>query len=145
LAFPEISLTREDFASCIHFARDFLQPHWSIILEPFNVLKSRPVELVEILPHTIRCTSHQVEFWGLRVVLRELHSIGRVKLPVVINHFFLAFRPVEAPSAMEVEFKNTDERCLVDRSLQFFSPGRRHTAQWRGAEGVVTHFTSGRQ
>jgi hypothetical protein len=61
-------------------------------------------------------------------------SIGELELPVGINHFFLAFRPVEAPSAMEVEFKNTDERCLVDRSLQFFSPGRRHTAKWRGTE-----------
>jgi hypothetical protein len=52
------------------------QPHWWTILESFNVLKSRPVDLVEILPHTIRCTSHQVEFWALGVVLRELPSIG---------------------------------------------------------------------
>jgi AraC-like DNA-binding protein len=41
---------------------------------------------------------------------------------------------------MEVEFKDTQERFFVDRSLQFFSPGRRLTTQWRGAEGVVMHF-----
>ena len=103
-------------------------------------LKSRSVDLAEILPHTIRCTSDQVQFAGLRVVVRELPSTGELELPVGFNHFWLAFRPVEAPQRMEVEFKDTDERCLVDRSLQFFSPGRRHTAEWRGAEGVVTHF-----
>jgi AraC-like DNA-binding protein len=103
-------------------------------------LEPRPIDLAEILPHTIRCTSDQVQFAGLRAVVRELPATGKLYLPVGTSHFWLAFRPVEAPQRMEVEFKDTQERFFVDRSLQFFSPGRRLTTQWRGAEGVVTHF-----
>jgi AraC-like DNA-binding protein len=103
-------------------------------------LKPRPVDLAQILPHTIRCTSDQVQFGGLRVVVRDLPSTGGLDLPAGTNHFWLAFRPLEAPQRMEIEFKDTHERFLADRSLQFFSPGARLTIEWRGAEGVVTHF-----
>lgn len=103
-------------------------------------LKPRPIDLAETLPHTIRCTSEPVHFGGLRVVVRDLPSTGGLDLPAGTNHFWLAFRPVEAPQRMEVEYKDTHEQCLVDRSLLFFSPGARHTVEWKGGEGVATQF-----
>ena len=48
--------------------------------------------------------------------------------------------PAEAPGRMLVTFKDTQERCFVDRSLHFFAPGQRHAVEWRGGRGPVVQF-----
>ena len=45
--------------------------------------------------------------------------------------------PAEAPERMLVTFKDTQERCFVDRSLHFFAPGQPHAVEWRGGRGPV--------
>ena len=45
--------------------------------------------------------------------------------------------PAEAPERMLVTFKDTQERCFVDRSLHFFAPGQPHAVEWRGGGGPV--------
>jgi AraC-like DNA-binding protein len=77
-------------------------------------LKPRPIDRAEFLPHTTRFTSDKLQFGGLRVLMREVPSTGELDLPAGINHFWLAYRPVELPQRMEVEFKEG----LVEQPLR---------------------------
>ena len=105
------------------------------------VLKPRPVDLTEVEPHSIRHASHRGTAADLRVIVREHEaSKGGMYLPGGTSHFWLEFRPAEAPERMLVTFKDTQERCFVDRSLHFFAPGQRHAVEWRGGRGPVVQF-----
>jgi Helix-turn-helix domain len=105
------------------------------------VLKPRPVDLTEVEPHNIRHASHRGTAADLRVIVREHEaSEGGMDLPGGTSHFWLEFRPAEAPERMLVTFKDTQERCFVDRSLRFFAPGQRHAVEWRGGRGPVVQF-----
>jgi AraC-like DNA-binding protein len=105
------------------------------------VLKPRPVDLTEVEPHNIRHASHRGTSADLRVIVREHEaSAGGVDLPGGTSHFWLAFRPAEAPERMLVTFKDTHERCFADRSLHFFAPRQRHAVEWRGGKGPVVQF-----
>ena len=103
--------------------------------------KPRPVDLTEVEPHNIRHASHCGTAADLRVIVREHEaSKGGMYLPGGTSHFWLEFRPAEAPERMLVTFKDTQERCFVDRSLHFFAPGQRHAVEWRGGKGPVVQF-----
>src|ERR1700734_2374069 len=72
------------------------------------ILKPRPVDLTEVEPHNIRHASHCGTAADLRVIVRELEaSEGDLDLPGGTSHFWLAFRPAEAPERMIVTFKDT--------------------------------------
>ena len=102
------------------------------------VLKPRPVDLTEVEPQNIRHSSHRGTAADLRVIVREHEaSEGGMYLPGGTSHFWLEFRPAEAPERMLVTFKDTQERCFVDRSLHFFAPGQPHAVEWRGGRGPV--------
>ena len=78
------------------------------------VLKPRPVDLTEVEPHSIRHASHRGTAADLRVIVREHEaSKGGMYLPGGTSHFWLEFRPAEAPERMLVTFKDTQERCFV--------------------------------
>jgi AraC-like DNA-binding protein len=108
---------------------------------PPLLVKSRPVDLTEVEPQNIRHASHRGISAGLRVIVREHEaSAGGVDLAGGTNHFWLAFRPAEAPERMLVTIKDTYESWFAERSLQFFAPGQRHAVEWRGAKGPVVQF-----
>jgi AraC-like DNA-binding protein len=105
------------------------------------ILKPRPVDLTDVEPHNIRHASHRGTAADLRVIVREhAASEGGMDLPGGTSHFWLAFRPAEAPERMLVTFKDTHERCFADRSLYFFAPRQRHAVEWRGGKGPVVQF-----
>lgn len=104
------------------------------------VLNPRPLDLAETLPHTIWRTSDRVQFGGMRVLVRELPAAGWVDVPGGINHFCLAYRPLEEPRRMVAEFADANFTHFAERSLLFCAPGRRLTSEWTGAEGRVAHF-----
>jgi AraC-like DNA-binding protein len=105
------------------------------------ILEPHPVDLTEIEPHTIRHASHRGTSADLRVIVREHEaSEGGMYLPGGTSHFWLAFRPVEAPERMVVTFEDTHESCFADRSLYFFAPHQRYAVEWRGGRGPVVQF-----
>jgi AraC-like DNA-binding protein len=105
------------------------------------ILKPRPVDLTEVEPHNIRHASHRGTAADLRVIVREHEaSEGGVDLPGGTSHFWLAFRPAEAPERMIVTFKDTHECCFADRGLYFFAPRQRYLVEWRGGKGPFVQF-----
>jgi hypothetical protein len=105
------------------------------------VLKPRPVDLTEVEPHNIQHASHLGTPADLRVIVREHEaSEGGMYLPGGTSHFWLEFRPAEAPERMLVTFKDTQERCFADLSLHFFTPCQRHAVEWRGGKGPIVQF-----
>ena len=105
------------------------------------ILEPRPVDLTNVEPHNIRHASHRGTSADLRVIVREQEaSEGGMDLRGGTSHFWLAFRPAEAPERMLVTFKDTHERYLADRSLHFFTPRQRHAVEWRGGKGPVVQF-----
>jgi hypothetical protein len=105
------------------------------------ILKPGPVDLAEVEPHNIRHASHRGTAADLRVIVREHEaSEGGMDLPGGTSHFWLAFRPAEAPERMLVTFKDTHEHCFADRSLYFFAPRQRYVVEWRGGKGPVVQF-----
>ena len=115
--------------------RETLRRNRPMILEP------RPVDLTEVEPHNIRHASHRGTSADLRVIVREHEaSAGGLDLPGGTSHFWLAFRPAEAPERMLVTFKDTHESCFADRNLYFFAPRQRYAVEWRGGRGPVVQF-----
>jgi AraC-like DNA-binding protein len=105
------------------------------------ILNPRPVDLGKVDPHSIRHASSSGTLGSLRVIVREHEdTAGAVDLPGGTSHFWLAFRPAEAPERMLVTFKDTHERCFADRSLYFFAPRQRLAVEWRGGKGPIVHF-----
>jgi AraC-like DNA-binding protein len=105
------------------------------------ILRPRPVDLTEVEPHNIRHASHRGTAADLRVIVREHEaSEGGMDLAGGTSHFWLAFRPAEAPERMLITFRDTRERCLADRSLYFFVPRQPYAVEWRGAKGPVVQF-----
>ena len=105
------------------------------------ILEPRPVDLTNVEPHNIRHASHRGTSADLRVIVREQEaSEGGMDLRGGTSHFWLAFRPAEAPERMLITFKDTHESWFADRSLYFFAPCQRCAVEWRGGRGPVVQF-----
>jgi AraC-like DNA-binding protein len=106
----------------------------------FKESTHRAIDLADTLPSTIRHTSDRVNFWGARVLVRELPSVGGMDIPRRISHFWLWYRPSEGQSPMTSKFKGINFTHFANRSLLWIAPGTGFATEWKDAKGVVAHF-----
>ena len=104
---------------------------------PPVVLKPRPLDLAETLPHTIRETSDHVQFGGMRVLVRELPAMGWVDVSGGISHYWLGYTPPQTANERAPATKRSG-RAL--HPPLFLAVGTRHMDEWQGAEALTAHF-----
>jgi AraC-like DNA-binding protein len=104
--------------------------------------QTRPVPTENVLPKTIRSSSRNLGFQGVRTIVRELPSSGAVELLGGHDAFWLGYRPAKEPGRMVFRIHDpVNPERVAEHNPFFLSPCTPIRTEWRDAEGVAANFS----